>query len=79
MPTEVSAILLGLFFILLGVLQIRHPARIIESRRGLWKRQRAEFVSPERFGCFNLSISLLMLVTGVLLVWWGLTSGRAQA
>jgi hypothetical protein len=74
-----AALLLGLAFIILGVLQILHPARIIESRRGLWRRQRSEFVRPARFGCFNLLVSLLMLVTGILLVWWALTGGQAQA
>ena len=68
-----AAVLLGLAFIILGVWQLLHPARIIESRRELrCRRQRVEFVRPERFGCFNLLVSLLMLVTGVLLIWWAL-------
>lgn len=74
-----SAVIFGLFLILLGVLQIRYPARIIESRRGIWRRQEPRFSRPERFGCFNLSISLLMILVGVLMVWWGFAGGRIQA
>lgn len=71
-----GSVLLGLAFVALGVLQLRFPARIVESRRGRRGRERV-FSRPERFGCLNLTVSFLMLGTGLALIWWGLTGGGA--
>ncbi|MEW6540064.1 MAG: hypothetical protein AB1402_00400 [Bacillota bacterium] len=69
-----APVLLGLAFLILGILQMRFPARIIESRRGHRGRDRV-FSRPERLGCLNLTVSFLMLGTGLALIWWGLTGG----
>jgi len=72
-----APVLLGLAFLVIGLLQLRFPARIVESRRGHRGRDRV-FSRPERFGCLNLTVSFLLLGTGLALIWWGLT-GEAKA
>lgn len=69
-----GSVMLGLAFAFLGVHQLRFPARIVESRRGRRGRDRV-FGRPDRFGCLNLTVSFLMLGTGLALIWWGLTGG----
>ncbi|MBE0465821.1 MAG: hypothetical protein IBX71_01175 [Candidatus Desulforudis sp.] len=67
--------LLGLLFVFIVVFQLWFQARIIESRRGRWGRDR-ELTRPERFGCFNVLISLLIGGDGRRPVWWALVGSR---
>ncbi|MBO8128213.1 MAG: hypothetical protein H0Z39_03310 [Peptococcaceae bacterium] len=60
-------LLFGLFCITIGGLQLFYPARFVRER-GMGSRRRLDSFRPERFGCFNLLVSGVVIIVGLYIV-----------